>query len=170
MHYLHVTLTDPPNHIQAAKGIRAAKFALGERLGMAEAARLVQDAERDGIVSLGQNADHDTIQAAMRVADDSGALRGFVDLTEDEYAELAKSARPTPPAKQPQPPRPTPSTPAFAVALQFMALTSGNPLVAAAHARRMGVNADESPFFEEVTQAIIGSFPWIEERLEEPLV
>lgn len=169
MHTLHVKLTDPPNPLNAAKGVRAARLALGRPVQLAEAAQIVKHAEDTGLALVGKHADPETIKGAYNALLNGSvrACEGYIDLNPEAQLDVAAKGRVAPPEPAPkQPPRPQPSTIAHRVAIQFMAMTNGNPLVAAAHAHRMGIVAEEPQFFAEVVAALVITFPWIESKIE----
>jgi hypothetical protein len=169
MHTLHVKLTDPPNPLNAAKGVRAARLALGRPVQLAEAAQIVKHAEDTGLALVGKHADLVTVKGAHNALLNGSvrACEGFIDLSPEGQIKVTRDAKSPAPEAAPQPPRPEPSNIAHRVAIQFMAMTNGNPLVAAAHAHRMGIVAEEPQFFAEVVAALVITFPWIESKIEE---
>lgn len=161
--------------ILASKGIRAGLMWVQERdSSLARADFLSQIVEQRGIALVTTHESTSLLsEAAAAVARHSKCvLDVHVNITPDEARKYEKPQPhrlvPVPdldaPTRTPESPRPQQPNAATTMAV-MLAITNGNPLVAAAHCNNLARTA-QAPVFHQARDLIIEGFPWVKAKLE----
>lgn len=172
-HSLWLTKVNWDLRVNAVKGVRAARKALGDELGgsLARSLEVVRAVYDEGKpVLIGRHPDIGVIRAAGVEAESSGGCTVAVDLTPEEvFASTPDNPAsgagdewaepPADPDKQPDETREPLSSAAYETAMVLLCITDGNPVMAMITAGSLKRSTQDADLYEEVQAAILRVFP-----------
>lgn len=150
MHTLHLSMIRSDQPVRAIKAVRAAREALGEGIGLANARAIVDDFVESGAEPqlLGGSEDPVAVRTALlrlRVEDCDGIIDYEGDLEPDDVEDPENDD--------------APDVLAYRTALALMAFADGNPSVALMYSKTLINATGAEEFFESVGTALTDVFP-----------